>query len=128
MFTYDGDPAASDLAALRYLLHDTTEATAYNTDEELTYLLTVWPNVYESARAGAEVMAARFAQESDTAKKVGDLSISTTAGAQAETYRALAATYAAMGGRVKSPAAWTSVETSNTQDDYFTQNQFGNAG
>jgi hypothetical protein len=39
-FSYSGNPGASDLDALRFLIGDTDSADAQLTDEELSYLLT----------------------------------------------------------------------------------------
>jgi hypothetical protein len=90
-FTYSGNPAASDKDAVRFLLNDTTEANETNiSDEEINYLLAQWENVYEAARAGAEHLAATYAQLADTSKSVGDISISKTYSNQAAQYHTLA--------------------------------------
>ena len=87
-FTYGGDPSASNLAKVRFLLSDTNSADYELEDAEITYLLTEWGgDVYDAASAGAEVIAGKFAKAA-TSKSVGDLSLSFQN--RAEDYRMLA--------------------------------------
>lgn len=65
-FTYTGNPAESDLQAIRFLLGDTDETEPLLEDEEITYLAAQWAmshSVYWAAAEAAEAVAARFARE-----------------------------------------------------------------
>jgi hypothetical protein len=72
-FSYSGDPSASDLDAVRFLIQDTTTPGEFLQDEEITWLLTQEVNIYTSAAAGALLLAGR--SHNVKTKKVGDLSI-----------------------------------------------------
>ena len=74
-FTYSGNPSATQLDLVRFLLND-TEATDYVIeDAEITYLVSTWNNAYLAASHGAKMISANFAKQA-TSKSVGDLSIS----------------------------------------------------
>lgn len=90
MFTYSGDPSASDLDAVRFLISDTNSADAELQDEEINYLLTTWANTYDAAVAACEVVAGRYADRTNYSRSVGDLSISESYGQAASEFRALA--------------------------------------
>jgi hypothetical protein len=66
--TYE-NPEASDKDAVRFLIGDTTPATALVQDEEITWMLTKWKPVHGTveyvAAAVAESIAARFAREAN---------------------------------------------------------------
>jgi hypothetical protein len=90
-FTYSGTPSASPRDAIRFLLNDTDSTDVLLTDEEISYLISTWSNTYESARAGAEVIASRFTRDADNlSKTVGDISISKSYASKAKQYRELA--------------------------------------
>lgn len=72
-FTYSGDPSASDLDAVRFLIQDVTTPGEFLQDEEITWLLTQEVNIYTTAAAGAMLLAGR--SHNVKTKKVGDLSI-----------------------------------------------------
>ena len=90
VWTYSGDPAASDLDAVRFLLGDTVEASAIFQDEELEWVLTQASNVYIAASIAAESAASAFegAAGDVKTKTVGALSISYDS-EKAEKYRKL---------------------------------------
>lgn len=93
-FTYTGDPSVSDLAKVRFLT-GTVDATAEVTfnDDEIDYLLAEWGNdVYETARVGCEILAARFTGKATVSKSVGDLSLSKNYAASAAELRTQAQT------------------------------------
>lgn len=79
-WTYSGDPSASALDELRFLIGDTDEDNQRITDEELTYLLGVHADQgasysnYLAASAACRALAAKYASLRD--KTVGSLSIS----------------------------------------------------
>ena len=74
-FTYV-DPSSGNRDKVRFLISD-TDSTDFNlTDEEITYLLSLHPNVFDAAIAGAEIIAGNFAQKTNYSRSIGDLSIS----------------------------------------------------
>lgn len=99
-WSYSGDPGASSLDAMRFLLGDTSETTAVFTDEELTWLLTQNSNIYFAAAQAAESAATSASQAITSGtggvktKTVGALSITFSDAAEAEkfasNYRAVA--------------------------------------
>lgn len=65
-FTYTGDPAASDLEAMRFHLGDTNPNAPLLSDEEITYLLDTYlgqNDLLWVAALAAEDIAGRFARE-----------------------------------------------------------------
>lgn len=95
-FTYSGDPGASNLDAVRFLLGDTVEATAQLADAEILWLLTQNTNVYFAAALAADKVAAKYTISSGggsgvKTKTVGALSISyESAKERSEEYRTMA--------------------------------------
>ena len=61
-FTYDFTSNAP-VANLRLLVQDTTEATAFLQDEEITALLAAEPNINRAAARACRVIAARLARQ-----------------------------------------------------------------
>jgi hypothetical protein len=89
-FTYNGDPANSDLDLIRFLLWDTDASDVLMSDEEYNYMLATWGNVYEAGRACAERIAAKFTRQADhISRTVGDLTISKSYTAKADEYTKL---------------------------------------
>lgn len=70
--TYSGDPTDSSKDAVRFLIGDTS-ATFEITDEEIAYILTLYPTPLGAAAACCRALASRFAKMVD--KEVGDLKI-----------------------------------------------------
>jgi len=64
-WTYSGDPAASSLDAVRFLVGDTDTDDQLVTDEEIMYLLAQVGNVYAAARDAARAITAKFARMPD---------------------------------------------------------------
>ena len=66
-WTYSGDPAASDLDAVRFYVQDTRADFPLLTDEEIDYVLAAWQPIYDSilytSAVCAEVIASKFARE-----------------------------------------------------------------
>jgi len=87
-WTYAGNPAASNTAAVRFEIGDTDSTDPLITDEEIAYLLTQNGTVSLAAVAACEAIAAKFARMVD--KAVGDLRLS--ASQKHAQYLALAAT------------------------------------
>jgi hypothetical protein len=67
--TYSGDPAASDLDEVRFLIQDTDVNAPLLTDVELRYLIAKWGALYQSnlyvAVAAALAVAAKYAGITD---------------------------------------------------------------
>lgn len=61
-FTYTGDPSASDLEAVRFLVGDTTALTELLSDEEIQFLLDEIGSVDYAAVRAATAIAAKFAR------------------------------------------------------------------
>jgi hypothetical protein len=90
-WSYSGNPASSDLDKVRFLIGDTNTANQLLSNEEITWLLAEWnDNAYVAAANAAYSLSAEFSGKSDFSRSVGDLSLSTQYGAQAERYGALA--------------------------------------
>lgn len=66
-FSYSGNPADSDLDAVRFYCQDTSVDESFLTDEEITFLLDTWYDFTKStiyvASVAAETIAGRFARE-----------------------------------------------------------------
>jgi hypothetical protein len=87
-FTYVAP--TTDRDKIRFLIGDTVSADANFQDEELTYLISTWGNVFDAAISAAEILAGRFARRSNYSRSVGDLSISESLGSSAVEFRSLA--------------------------------------
>lgn len=87
-WTYAGNPAASNTAAVRFEIGDTDSNDQLITDEEIAYLLTQNGTVSLAAVAACEAIAAKFSRMVD--KAVGDLRLS--ASQKSEQYLKLAQT------------------------------------
>jgi hypothetical protein len=107
-WTYSGNPSASNADAVRFLMGDvvaTAEVTLSNA--EVTYLLATWGNdVYEAARNGCEMLAARYTGKATTSKSVGDLSLSKDYSGAASRLREQAAAILQMRMRKTPPRPW----------------------
>lgn len=91
-WTYSGDPSATSLDAVRFLLGDTVEASAIFSDEELAWVLTQNSNVFFAAALAADNGASKFSAKNNgiKTKTVGALSISYDS-ERAKEYRSKAA-------------------------------------
>lgn len=89
-FTYDGDPSASTLAEVRFLLSDTDSANALMSDEEITHLISQWTTARATARAAAEILAGKYARQAETTKQVQDIRLTRKYSAIAQQFRELA--------------------------------------
>ena len=100
-FTYVAP--TSDRDKVRFLIGDTVSDEAHFQDEEITYLLTTWVNVFDAAIAAAEILAGRYAHRSNYSRSVGDLSISEQYGSSATEFRSLAMSLRAQRDRLATP-------------------------
>jgi hypothetical protein len=136
-FTYSGNPSSTQRDAIRFLLNDTDATDVLLTDEEIEYLIAQWSDTYESARAGAEIIASKFSRDADNiSKTVGDLSISKSFNNKAAQYRELAKSFLDQRMR-KTPPIPTinpqSIESTANRDPFtpttdFSVGQFDNPG
>lgn len=89
--TYSGDPSASPLDEVRFLLSDTDTTAPLLSNAEITYLLAQnGQNVLIAAIHGAETLAGRFARLAGVTRRIGDLTVAQSQSGQAAEYRALA--------------------------------------
>lgn len=111
-FTYNGDPTASDTAAVRFAIGDTDVSDQLMTDEEIAYLLTD-STVTAASIAACEALAAKFARQVD--RSVGNLSLSSSQ--RAKQFTELAATLRKRTGYLARPyAGGISVADKETRD------------
>lgn len=82
-WTYSGDPAASDLDAVRWLVGDTNSSDQLVQDEEIAYALANYGGPVHAAAVVCEQISGQFSREA-VSKKVGSLSINF--GAKAKEY------------------------------------------
>ena len=82
-FTYAGDPAATNLAAVRFLVGDTDTTDQLINDAEINYILTVETNVRLAAAMTCDAISAKFSRKADTTT----LGLSVAASKRAEAYR-----------------------------------------
>lgn len=90
--SYSGNPAVSDKDAVRFWIEDTTAPFAL-TDEEIAYVLTIYPTPMAAAAACARALAAKYAKLVD--KEVGDLKLK---------YSQRGAAYLALAERIEAQA------------------------
>lgn len=72
-WTYSGNPADSDLDAVRFILGDTDIDNPLLNDSEINYLIANNAGVGKAASQGARTIASQFGSKAN--KTVGDLSI-----------------------------------------------------
>lgn len=75
-WTYTGDPSSSERDAVRFLVADTDSTDPLISDEEITYLLSLYTEPPHAAVGAARAIAAKFSREADQARTVGDLTLS----------------------------------------------------
>lgn len=85
-FNYSGDPADSDLDAVRFNIQDTDSNDQLLQDEEITYLLNQNGSVLAASVAAAERIATQFSRQADVS--TGDQSVDFSQ--RAENYRQVA--------------------------------------
>jgi hypothetical protein len=85
-FTYAGDPAASDLAAVRFKIQDTDTTDQLLSDAEITFAIDASDGIDAAAASCAKVIAFQFARKANMA--LGSLRIDY--GSRADFYAQLA--------------------------------------
>ena len=99
--TYDASlPTAKD--RVRFLIQDTNVASAMLQDEEITFMLTEYPNYRLAAAACAEALSLKFAGMPQE-KKIGNLSL--FYGDQAKKYSELASKLRTQASKILLPYA-----------------------
>ena len=85
-WSYGGDPTNSTTDRVRFLCGDTDTNNQQVTNEEISFLLSENnSDAYLAAASACEAMASKVSAKSDYSRSVGDLSLSTQFGAQANT-------------------------------------------
>ena len=88
-WTYSGNPGASTLDEVRFLIQDTNTNDQLLQDEELNYLITSYGDPYSAAVAAVSALIGRLASLQSESKKVGDLSLTRVYGMQVAKYEAM---------------------------------------
>lgn len=88
-WTYSGDPGASALDEVRFLIQDTDTADQLLSDEELAYLIAAYDDAYGAAVAAVGILIATASRVVEESKTVGDLSLSVKSGARLAQWQAL---------------------------------------
>lgn len=79
-WSYSGNPGASNLDEVRFLIQDTDTDDQLLSDAEINYLLTQWTfdsvvDAYSTAIAAVGILIAKASRAVEESKKVGDLSL-----------------------------------------------------
>jgi hypothetical protein len=88
-WSYSGNPGASNLDHIRFLIQDTDTADQLFSNEELTYLFTSYGDAYSAAIAAVTTLIAKGARVQEESKTVADLSLSIRSGARVSQWEAL---------------------------------------
>lgn len=73
-FTYYGYPEDNEKDEVRFLIQDTKSTGPLLQDEEIYYLLKVFPNPLRAAAMACDSLSAKYAREA-LSKSIGDLSL-----------------------------------------------------
>ena len=89
-FTYSGDPGASALDEVRFLIQDTDTNDQLLSNEEIEYLLLAYnDDAFGAAIASMTSLIAQAARVQEESKSVGDLSLSVKSGARLSQWESL---------------------------------------
>jgi hypothetical protein len=88
-WTYSGNPGASPLDEVRFLIQDTDSTSQLLSNEELNYLLASYLDPYSAAVAAVVSLIGKASRQEEESKKVGDLSLTRKAGARVAQWEAL---------------------------------------
>jgi uncharacterized SAM-binding protein YcdF (DUF218 family) len=88
-WTYSGNPGASPLDEVRFLIQDTDSTSQLLSNEELNYLLASYEDPYSAAVAAVVSLIGKASRSEEESKKVGDLSLTRKAGARVAQWEAL---------------------------------------
>ena len=81
-WNYSGNPGASSLDEIRFLIGDTDSNNQLLSDEEINYLFTAYGDAYAAAVASVVSLIAQASRSVEESKKVGDLSLTVKTGAR----------------------------------------------
>jgi hypothetical protein len=81
-WTYSGDPGASALDEIRFLIGDTDTSSQLLSNEEIDYLYDAYSDAYAAAVACVVALIGQASRSVEESKKVGDLSLSVKSGAR----------------------------------------------
>lgn len=88
-WSYSGNPGASDLDHIRFLIQDTDTTDQLFSNEELTYLFNSYGDAYSAAIAAVTTLIAKGSRVQEESKTVGDLSLSVKSGARVTQWETL---------------------------------------
>ena len=89
-FTYSGDPGASALDEVRFLIQDTDTNDQLLSNEEIEYLLLAYnEDAFGAAIASMTSLIAQAARVQEESKSVGDLSLTVKSGARLSQWESL---------------------------------------
>jgi len=89
-WTYSGNPGASVLDEVRFLIQDTDNTDQLLSNEELNYLIDAYEDSAYSAAVSAVVsLIGQAARATEESKKVGDLSLTRKAGLRLQQWEGL---------------------------------------
>jgi hypothetical protein len=88
-WSYSGNPGASNLDHIRFLIQDTDTADQLFSNEELTYLFNSYGDAYSAAIAAVTTLIAKGARVQEESKTVADLSLSIRSGARVTQWETL---------------------------------------
>lgn len=90
-WTYAGDPTASPLAELRFIIQDTDTTLQLLSDEELQYLITVWMERFDSITYVGSIAAGVIARKFTGIVSVSADGVSVSTADLSSRYRDMAA-------------------------------------
>jgi len=88
-WSYSGNPGASSLDEIRFLIQDTDTNEQLLSNEEINYLYAAYQDEYLAAIAAVGVLIAQASREVEESKTVADLSLSRKVGARLSQWEAL---------------------------------------
>jgi len=89
-WSYSGNPGASGLDEVRFLIQDTDSTDQLLSNEEINYLLTAYSaDAYGAAIAAVIALIAKAARAVEESKSVADLSLTRRAGARLQQWESL---------------------------------------
>jgi len=83
-WSYSGDPGASALDEIRFLIGDTDTSSQLLSNEEIDYLYDAYQDSYSAAVACVVALIGQASRVVEESKKVGDLSLSIKSGARVQ--------------------------------------------
>jgi hypothetical protein len=123
-WTYSGNPGASKLDEVRFLIQDTDTTDQLLSNEEITYLLNQFANdAFGAAISAVTALIAQGSRVTEESKTVGDLSLSIKSGARVQQWQTLLATLKAEqfrrdpGAPVYNLNAFVPTEDRETEDE-----------